>query len=393
MSLLSLQAETSLLEQAQARIAVLAQTPVAELIPTQRQVIRQGERAIAQLLKSYERFLYKRISLHCPRVDSDAAFSAALVGFRKAIESFDFSSPFFSWLKIKSSSALMDEARRRAIGTQREFELHLQLSNEIGIAEALEFEQLTPKIRAALEKLSELERLCLLLHSEGLSWIEVGEVLGKSPDAARMQKNRAIKKIRIELGLEQAKPRAKATAIPEPVKQDAKPAGFWMRFFAFCAGKTKSVRSSVSGSDSKVTIQINQVNQEQTYDRNEFRVPPDKIEPLGQSTKTNPLGFLRRCWRHVRPSRHDGGVIYHAALFWSRLWPSDSQQTSAPYPETGADGSTGGDRDGVCVGEHDELCASPCAVLQQIVRLIDPGDRSLWGTGLGKRAELDNAGL
>ena len=393
MSYLSLQAETSLLEQAQARIAVLAQTPVAELIPTQRQVIRQGERAIAQLLKSYERFLYKRISLHCPRVDSDAAFSAALVGFRKAIESFDFSSPFLSWLKIKSSSALMDEARRRAIGTQREFELHLQLSNEIGIAEALELEQLTPKIRAALEKLSELERLCLLLHSEGMSWIEVGEVLGKSPDAARMKKNRAIKKIRIELGLEQAKPTAKAIAIPEPVKQDSKPVGFWMRFFAFCAGKTKSVRSVGSSSDSKVTVQINQVKQEQTHDCNEFRLSPVTTEPLGQGTEAHPLGFLRRSWRHVCPSRHDGGLIHHATLFWSRLWASDAQQTSAPYPETGADGSTGGDRDGVCVGVHDEFCASPCAVLQHNVRLFDRGNWSLWGTGFGERAELDYAGL
>ncbi|WP_028954575.1 sigma factor [Synechocystis sp. PCC 7509] len=49
---------------------------------------RSGDRAFAELLKRYNRWIWKQIN-SIPRLDSDDAYSAALEGFQKAIATFN----------------------------------------------------------------------------------------------------------------------------------------------------------------------------------------------------------------------------------------------------------------------------------------------------------------
>ncbi|MCG9891354.1 MAG: sigma-70 family RNA polymerase sigma factor, partial [Thermosynechococcaceae cyanobacterium MS004] len=241
--------EMSLLQQAQTRFRILSETSVPELLPQQKHQIRQGERAIAQLLSQYERFLYKQIHRLCPGADIDAAFSAALKGFSKAIEGFNFATPFMSWLKIKISGALLCEKRKGAVSTIKNFKLTQILQNEIGISDTATFNQAIPQIQEAIEKLKDVERLCLRLFSEGNAWAEVGEAVGKSPDAARMTVKRAVLKIQIELGLVEA-PKRKARKIrrtPAPI--------FWMQSYVRRSKEGKVVRFSGRAFDIKSTFQ------------------------------------------------------------------------------------------------------------------------------------------
>lgn len=354
------QIETTLLEQAQQRFQLLAQIPVNELALQHQKILRQGDRAVTKLLDQYQRLLYKLIHQYCPDWDVEEAFLIALEGLNKAIKSFNFGTPFLSWLRIKVTGALLDEKRIIAIKAKKQDKLHqlirYELSTEGCTSEVHEFdlEEFLPQVKLALEKLSEVERLCLTLNSEGHLWPEVGAAIDKTPDASRMCYRRAIEKIRIDLGLSQPK----VTKRPKTVIRKA--IG-WMQSMFQRWKKQTFVRPRVQTSDIKAYCQT---YTEQAHD---FSKPVQATKPaqaLGKGTKASPLGILRNLWGNGNSPRLNWWAIHLASLFPRGLRLSHRQPVSPQDPKTGSPSCTGGDRHSVCVGKHDELRASPRAVLQ-----------------------------
>jgi RNA polymerase sigma factor (sigma-70 family) len=352
------QIETTLLEQAQARFQLLAQIPAHELALQHQKILRQGDRAVTKLLDQYQRLLYKLIHQYCPNWDVDEAFSIALQGLNKAIQSFNFSTPFLSWLRIKVTGALLDEKRRIAIKAKRQDNLHQVIRFELGAEDSeiheIDLETFLPQVNLAVEKLSDIERLCLTLHSEGHQWPAVGAAIDKTPDASRMCFRRAIEKIRIALGLSQPK-------VAKRPKTIIRKAIGWMQSMAQRWKKQTVVRPRVQTSDIKA---VHQPHTEQVNDFSELVQTAKTDRSLGKGTKAHPLGFLRSLWGNGGHPCFNRWAFYLTNLFPRGLRPSDPQPVPPQDPEAGTCCGIGGDRHGVCVGEYDELRASPCLVLQ-----------------------------
>lgn len=354
------QIETTLLEQAQARFQLLAQSPVSDLALQHQKILRQGDRAVTKLLDQYQRLLYKLIHQYCPGWDVEEAFLIALEGLNKAIKSFNFGTPFLSWLRLKVTGALLDEKRNIAIKAKKQDKLHQLIRYELGTkgfdveVHEFEFEEFLPQVKLALEDLSEVERLCLTLNSEGHPWPEVGAAIDKTKDAARMCFCRAIEKIRIALGLSQPK----VTKRPKTVIRKA--IG-WMQSMSQRWKKQTFVRPRVQASDIKTD---GQTYREQLHDLSKLVQSTKPVHALGKSTKASPLGILRNLWSNGDSSRPNRWTVYLASLFSRGLRPGHRQPVSPQDPEAGTCCSPGGDRHSICLGEYDQLRASPCAVLQ-----------------------------
>lgn len=354
------QIETTLLEQAQARFQLLAQIPVNQLALQHQRILRQGDRAVTKLLDQYQRLLYKLIHQYCPEWDVEEAFSIALDGLNKAIKSFNFGTPFLSWLRIKVTGALLDEKRNIAIKAKKQDKLHqlirYELVTEGGTSEVHEFdlEEFLPQVKLALEKLTEVERLCLTLNSEGHQWPEVGAAIDKTKDAARMCFCRAIEKIRIALGLSEPK----VTKRPKTVIRKA--IG-WMQSLAQRWKNQKCVRPDVQTSDIKAVVQT---HTEQLNDSIQSFQSTTSAQALGQSTKASPLGILRSLWGNGERPRRDWWAVHLATVLHRSLRPCHRQPVSPQNPKAGSPCGISGDRHGICMGEYDELRASPCTVLQ-----------------------------
>jgi hypothetical protein len=55
---------------------------------------------------------------------------------------------------------------------------------------------------AAIAQLTDYQREIIRLHNDGYSWPEIGQIVGKNPDAVRMEMHRAIVSVRTALGIE-----------------------------------------------------------------------------------------------------------------------------------------------------------------------------------------------
>jgi RNA polymerase sigma factor (sigma-70 family) len=210
--------------------------------------IRKSDRAFAKLFGFYEKCLYKltnKIFGH----DAEEYFHIALDGFLKAVESFKFIGTFSGWVTYKVKKALLDQARKpqRSVKGKAEKDLtfmdHLDLeaiaphqeSAADQISESCE-EDLT-EFNAAIGQLTDYEREIIRLHNEEYSWPEIGQIVGKNPDAARMEMYRAILSVRTALGIEtKVKHKKKAVPVIGWMRR------LWDRF-------QKSVRVEVSSDD------------------------------------------------------------------------------------------------------------------------------------------------
>jgi RNA polymerase sigma factor (sigma-70 family) len=171
-----------LLHQAQRCVSALPESAT----PAQRYEYRLGQRAYSTLVEQYHDYLYHQIHRIRPAVDLDEAFSIALEGLRRAVESFDFSTPFLNWLKIKVRGALLD-ANRTAVRSKLRADEIKQITQLDYQESPKEFEPNTvqPGLEAYLHTLTAVQQKLLSLHAQGVSWAEIGEWLGTSAAAAR----------------------------------------------------------------------------------------------------------------------------------------------------------------------------------------------------------------
>jgi RNA polymerase sigma-70 factor (ECF subfamily) len=137
--------------------------------------------------------------------DEDAAADAAQDAFIKAIRGLDGfrgEASFRTWLL----SIAANEARGllRKAGRRRETEL--EMAGPVAVAQetaedALQATQETDRLKALLEELPEKQKQAVTLRIfEGLSFREVGALIGSSEGAARVNYHHGIRRIREMLG-------------------------------------------------------------------------------------------------------------------------------------------------------------------------------------------------
>ncbi|WP_028954496.1 sigma-70 family RNA polymerase sigma factor [Synechocystis sp. PCC 7509] len=159
---------------------------------------RLGDRAFAELLERYNRWIWKQIN-SIPRLDSDDAYSAALEGFQKAITTFDLTTgnALASWAYHCVRGALGTVLRNQLGQAARVEKLAATTSlvYEDELKDPYEEEQLhqsVEKLHGATNQLSKTAQQIVSKRNEGMKFAAIGAELGKSSDAVRMAYNRAI---------------------------------------------------------------------------------------------------------------------------------------------------------------------------------------------------------
>lgn len=167
---------------------------------------RLGDRAFAELLKRYNRWIWKQIK-SIPRLEPNDAYSAALEGFQKAIATFDLTSgnALASWAYHCVRGALGTVLRKEQGQVARMEKLtasNTALVYEEELQDPDEEEQLyqsVEKLHGAAAQLSETAQQIVLKRNEGMKFAAIGAELGKSADATRMAYNRAIAALKLML--------------------------------------------------------------------------------------------------------------------------------------------------------------------------------------------------
>lgn len=159
---------------------------------------RLGDRAFAELLRRYSRWIWKQIN-SIPRLDSDDAYSAALEGFQKAIATFDLTSgnALASWAYHCVRGALGTVLRNQLgqIARVKKLAATTSLTYEDELRDPYEEEQLhqsVEKLHEATAQLSETAQQIVSKRNGGMKFAAIGAEIGKSSDAVRMAYNRAI---------------------------------------------------------------------------------------------------------------------------------------------------------------------------------------------------------
>jgi RNA polymerase sigma factor (sigma-70 family) len=244
--------------------------------------IRKSDRAFAKLFGFYEKCLYKLTNSIFGR-NADEYFHVALDGFHKAVESFKFIGTFSGWVVYKVRRTLLDQARKPQRSVKGKAEKNLTFMDSVDLeamaphqeceSYAFDDEDLT-EFNAAIEQLTDYQRESIRLHNDGYSWPEIGQIVGKNPEAARMDRHRAILFVREILGIE-----TKATQ-----KKKTPPVIGWMR--RMWDRFQKSVRVEVSSDDIRSDVILSQKNASST-----------SIFPLGEHCSI--LSVLVVCRRHT----------------------------------------------------------------------------------------------
>ena len=169
--------------------------------------------AFAELVRLYDRSVL-RIALRLlpsPEDAQDAYQDAFIKAYRK-LDTFRFQCRFHTWLYRIATNVCLDHLRRRKARPEfGVFEAEdaagrspLQLAADSRPASSPEqmlgSEEISRRIKVALEALSDRERLVFTLrHHEGMRLRQIGETCSMSEESAKQCLFRATKKLRREL--------------------------------------------------------------------------------------------------------------------------------------------------------------------------------------------------
>lgn len=189
---LPVQSELTLIEICQRMLQAPSKTALTQIEK------RLSDRAFAELLSRYNRWIWKQIN-SLTRVDPDDAYSAALEGFQKAIATFDLTSgnALASWAKhcVRGTLATVLRNQQGQAARVEKLKATTTLVYEDDLRDPYEEEQLhqcVEKLHQASSLLSETAQQIVLKRNEGMKFRAIGAELGKSADAVRMAYNRAI---------------------------------------------------------------------------------------------------------------------------------------------------------------------------------------------------------
>jgi RNA polymerase sigma-70 factor (ECF subfamily) len=181
------------------------------------QVSQGDHRALDRLLDQHRAWLGEVIKARIEpalrqRVDPSDVLQETLMVASQRIEDFLQRRPtsFRIWLRRKALERLVD-ARRMHRAQKRNVARDVGLSDASSLAiaqgllvgrpsESLKRQELAERVRQALGQLGEPDREVLVLrHVEGLTNIEVAEVLEVTADAASKRYGRALRRLSVEL--------------------------------------------------------------------------------------------------------------------------------------------------------------------------------------------------
>lgn len=173
-----------------------AEPPDSELV----QRGRSGDdSALGMLVKRHHDAAY-RVALSLTK-DSDAAQDVVQDAFLKAfraLDSFRGDASFQTWLLTIAANEARGALRKR--GRRRETALDDAgpvKSDEVDPAEAAVMSQESARARRMMERLPEKQQMSVSLRiDEGLSFKEIGEVIGSSEGAARVNYFHGIRRLR-----------------------------------------------------------------------------------------------------------------------------------------------------------------------------------------------------
>jgi RNA polymerase sigma factor (sigma-70 family) len=222
-------------------------------------IIRAGERAFAELLQRYTRWLWKEVR-RFPGLDLNDAYSYALQGFERAIEKFDLHGdcPLVSFAAVVVRRAiqrlLQREQRHRAkVAMAAEVIPLLHEDEWIDPYEDERREHQIEALHSEVEQLKVSRQRIVEMRQSGMTFSTIGAFFSKTADAIRMIYNRAIAHLKKYLQPE-IPPQIVEAEPPKAPTSDPTPATGWMGqlWSRFCKG----VRFSDSGaiSDSSTSI-------------------------------------------------------------------------------------------------------------------------------------------
>jgi RNA polymerase sigma-70 factor (ECF subfamily) len=159
---------------------------------------RAGDRAAFDtLVRAHQRAVFGFAWRHARNVDDARELTQhAFVRAYERIGTFRGEARFRTWVLSIAYNLGADVARGRA----RTEPLGSRDAVAADDEDALEARQTSAMLRAAVARLPEKQRLCVELRAfEELSFREVGEVIGISEDAAKMNFHHALKRLREEM--------------------------------------------------------------------------------------------------------------------------------------------------------------------------------------------------
>jgi RNA polymerase sigma factor (sigma-70 family) len=189
---------TEHIKQAQERELILAR-PMSSLTDADRLTVRKGDRAIAALLKKFDRYLWANLNQFFG-VNAAEYYYVALDGFYKAVKSFDGRGEFLGWLSKKVRWELQSAIRSNCRTAEHSTTVDPVVFETISV-ECDRVDEPT-EVLAAISKLDADEQQVVNLYTQGFSWSEIGEVIQRSSDAAAAWFQRILKKVRRILGVD-----------------------------------------------------------------------------------------------------------------------------------------------------------------------------------------------
>ena len=179
----------------------------------------ESDEALMVRYRNGERAAFERLFAHlAPRVHgffvrsfgdvqtADDLLQQTFLKLHRAKETYRPGDRVKPWLFAIAANVRMDELRRRmrlaedAGEEQVDRALEAAGRTQVDSAELLEGAELSARVRAALRKLPESQRVVIELNRfEGLSLGEVGEALGISEGAAKLRAFRGYEQLRHEL--------------------------------------------------------------------------------------------------------------------------------------------------------------------------------------------------
>jgi len=169
------------------------------------------ETAISMIVSRYQNYLMAIASNHlepylASRISPSDVVQDTIVGLPKKLRAFagKTEQELKAWLRASLSNTLKNARRfhlqdKRSVDNEKNFpisrfeDLSTPSKNMQSLERRLELEK-------GLQKLSKKEQSLLRMrHEAGLSFVEIGETLGTSADAARMAWGRAIEKLKTHL--------------------------------------------------------------------------------------------------------------------------------------------------------------------------------------------------
>ncbi|MBW4550973.1 MAG: sigma-70 family RNA polymerase sigma factor [Aphanocapsa sp. GSE-SYN-MK-11-07L] len=185
---------------------------------------RRADRAFAELLSRYDRWLWKQVK-GFSTLNADDAYSAALEGFQKAIANFDLRSghALATWAFTCVRSAIIAVFRQEGSQSKKVTRIAAvtPLVHEDECPDPYEQEQLhndLAHLNQAIAKISDSKRQIIEMRNAGYKYAEIGDRLGKSADAIRMAHRRAIAALKGMVN--PASPQEEPRPTPEDAEQN-----------------------------------------------------------------------------------------------------------------------------------------------------------------------------